>query len=529
MDERLKFFIWLLALVAMCFFWQLDAKPIHKIQELRVAETAREMVASGDWITPYFNGEIRLRKPPLAYWVAATSYTVFGEANEFTARFGSVLFAAGGAFLLFFWLRKIEGPRLAFAGAAVLVSTYLGLRYCRNAETDAMLVFFILLACIFVYRLVYQGGGRRDVLWLYLAMALGFLTKGPAAIAIPLGLWLILAIANKRLKGMRALAHPIGIPLLLVIAFGWYVYMYFKLPDMLALWVAEEIDATYVTGKHQQPIYWYALHMWKFFAPWSLFIPMMAIWVLKRRPFPPLVQWALAWFLLTFTLLTLNPSKQIQYALLLNAPLAVLVSYYLICAADGYARVNRAIFALAAVAITIVAAIVLWKWRENLTALAVGLLAVGIVLPAGLAWLLRMREAPYAVLLLAGVAAAGTLFNQVNLYDDSSDRFEVETKHFALYAKDFEPLYAYGPYPEGNAVLSFYAKRVVRSLRNVQEVEALAAQHPSFYIAVDHEAPAWPSRFVAKQLIARGDYSLWHLQTQSAAGAAGKSAPSGGR
>ena len=56
-------------------------RPIDKIQEARIAETAREMVVSGQWLMPHYNGELRLQKPPLTYWTAALSYQWFGVSE----------------------------------------------------------------------------------------------------------------------------------------------------------------------------------------------------------------------------------------------------------------------------------------------------------------------------------------------------------------------------------------------------------------------------------------------------------------
>src|ERR671912_2086363 len=76
----------LLLLAALTFFTGLGRGAITDSDEAFYAESAREMVASGDWLTPYYNYEPRFQKPILFYWLVSTSYTVAG-VGEAAARF----------------------------------------------------------------------------------------------------------------------------------------------------------------------------------------------------------------------------------------------------------------------------------------------------------------------------------------------------------------------------------------------------------------------------------------------------------
>src|SRR5262245_63987675 len=77
--------------------------------EVLVAQTAREMLAHGDWIYPTFAGEPRLEKPPLAYWCAAACYAIFGHADETTARLPAALAAVVGTALVAIFARRAFG------------------------------------------------------------------------------------------------------------------------------------------------------------------------------------------------------------------------------------------------------------------------------------------------------------------------------------------------------------------------------------------------------------------------------------
>jgi len=73
--------------------------------EPRYAQATREMVASGDWVVPSFNGEPRLHKPVLIYWLMAASYTVFGD-NALAARLPSIIAGACAGTLIFLMVNR---------------------------------------------------------------------------------------------------------------------------------------------------------------------------------------------------------------------------------------------------------------------------------------------------------------------------------------------------------------------------------------------------------------------------------------
>ena len=66
---------WLvLALVVATLFVPLGAGPFSEPDEARYAEISREMLATGDWVTPRLNGIPYFVKPPLLFWLTASSF-----------------------------------------------------------------------------------------------------------------------------------------------------------------------------------------------------------------------------------------------------------------------------------------------------------------------------------------------------------------------------------------------------------------------------------------------------------------------
>src|SRR5438477_6330775 len=78
------------ALFAIVWFATLDVRKLQHPDEGRYAEIAREMVATGDWVTPRLDGLKYFEKPPLQYWLTAAAFSAFG-IDEWTARLAPAL------------------------------------------------------------------------------------------------------------------------------------------------------------------------------------------------------------------------------------------------------------------------------------------------------------------------------------------------------------------------------------------------------------------------------------------------------
>jgi 4-amino-4-deoxy-L-arabinose transferase-like glycosyltransferase len=83
-----KQFIVLVAIAVLTFFVGLGSPSIADSDEAFYAESSREMVESGDWLTPHFNYVYRFEKPVLYYWLAGLSYVTLG-VSEMAALFSS--------------------------------------------------------------------------------------------------------------------------------------------------------------------------------------------------------------------------------------------------------------------------------------------------------------------------------------------------------------------------------------------------------------------------------------------------------
>jgi 4-amino-4-deoxy-L-arabinose transferase-like glycosyltransferase len=147
----------LLLLCAVLFFYGLGSVGLTDRDEGSNAEAAREMLQSGDWVTPTLNGAPRFAKPAFIYWLISGFYRVFG-VSEFTARLPSAVFGTGLILMQYFFAKRFLGSVIGFRAAAMLLLNLEILVIGRMVLTDMVLIFFTTLS-IFSFYLGQYGVG----------------------------------------------------------------------------------------------------------------------------------------------------------------------------------------------------------------------------------------------------------------------------------------------------------------------------------------------------------------------------------
>ena len=137
-----KHLLLLIALSGLTLFAALGQPAITDSDEAFYAESAREMIELGDWLTPHFNYEFRFEKPILYYWLAAASYVVVGEA-EWSARLPSALAGFGLMLLAYFIGRQWYNASTGFLGAVITATCFGTVAMAHQALPDLPLAFFI--------------------------------------------------------------------------------------------------------------------------------------------------------------------------------------------------------------------------------------------------------------------------------------------------------------------------------------------------------------------------------------------------
>src|SRR6266699_1475764 len=233
--SSVKSIIYALLFFACVFFHILGTwiVPLIDRDEPRFAEASREMIGRGNYILPYFNNQLRLDKPPLTYWAQIASYHVFGE-NDFAARFPSAIAAALTALSIGVWGRRMGGEKLGWWAAIIFTLSLQTFVHAKAAVADIWLVLFMTLAHWAGYELIQrptlnQGAAVSRPPWaiwkspflvFYLALALGFLAKGPIAWT-PLLTVVVVIISTRDWRLLRRFKFAGGILLTVLAVAVW--------------------------------------------------------------------------------------------------------------------------------------------------------------------------------------------------------------------------------------------------------------------------------------------------------------------
>ena len=131
----------------MLFFAGLGRLPLLEPDEGRNAEVGREMLVSGDWITPHYNGFAYLDKPAVFFWMVAASLKTFG-VSEGAARLPSALMAVATMLLVWFLARRMFGDSAGLRAGLVFAACPLALVLAREVIFDMTLTFLVTVAMV---------------------------------------------------------------------------------------------------------------------------------------------------------------------------------------------------------------------------------------------------------------------------------------------------------------------------------------------------------------------------------------------
>lgn len=214
----------LLAVIAVVvgFYDNLGGLPLFDVDEGAFSEATREMLARHDLISPMLYGEPRYDKPILIYWMQALSVSLLG-LNEGALRLPSAVAASLWALVVFLFVRRVGAVRDGLLAVCIMATSLLVPVIAKAAIADALLDLFLTATMAAVY-LYYRERRRRFIHMAFIAMALGFLTKGPIAVLIPLVVSGLFFALRRDIRGwLRAAFDPVGVVLFMAIALPWYV------------------------------------------------------------------------------------------------------------------------------------------------------------------------------------------------------------------------------------------------------------------------------------------------------------------
>ncbi len=328
----------LAALSSLMFFWMLGGHGLLEPDEGRYSEIPREMMETGDYVTPRLNGVLYFEKPVLHYWLTASAFAVMGK-TELASRFWPAALAVVGV-LFTYWLGAyLYGKRAGLASGVLLASSLLYFAIAQINLTDMPVSAFITIAMVSF--LMARLSDRRWLLLFYAAMALAVLTKGLIGVVLPGAVIFWYMIATRRWSIIKDTLYLPGIALFFALTVPWFWAVCRANPDFFNFFFIHEHFIRYATKVHgrYEPAWFFIPILLVGTIPWTGFIPQALAQAFKGRNNGEESSWAgvylVLWFAVIFAFFSLSSSKLIPYIVPVLPPLAILVGRTVVGIWDG--------------------------------------------------------------------------------------------------------------------------------------------------------------------------------------------------
>jgi 4-amino-4-deoxy-L-arabinose transferase-like glycosyltransferase len=510
MAARRTLLIVLLVAAVVPYFVNLGATSIIDANEAFYSETPREMIESGNYVSPTFNYEPRLNKPPLSYWVVAAFYRQLGVSLG-AARLPIALGAMVILVTAFLLGRQAFSTDAGLIAALTLAATPRMLLFSRRIIIDVYTTMFVGLTLLFfVLAETEPVRRRRWLLAMYVSAALGVLTKGPVAVAIPALVFTVYLAVTGRLRTVTRLMLPTGVLVICGIVLPYYAALYAQQGwDAIASFILSENLARYTEGlgaPDRGPLFYLPVVFADLYFPWSLLLPAafaLGPWTrgLAGRGWarvwgaPDEVEGVSVervrvllglWIILIVVFFSLSRGQQDLYVLpfvVAGAPLVGgLVDGWMRRALPGRLdRFTSGSIGLAGGVLVVLGVASAWfvggtAGRVHVSgALVAGLLvgAAGIAALAGLA-----RRAPVATLASMAVAVTLAQWVLVTISLPDFERYKPVPQLARAIAQAPGPLPAVGTYRIAVPSLVFYLERHVSELFDEAQLTAFLLGHP---------------------------------------------------
>ncbi|MEO7960176.1 MAG: glycosyltransferase family 39 protein [Ginsengibacter sp.] len=332
-DRKSRNYLFIIIASAAFFFIPfLGRVHLFDWDEINFAESAREMIVTGNYRQVQINFQPFWEKPPLFFWLQAACMKVFG-VNEFAARFPNALFGIITLATFFFIGKKYKSPRFGFIWALSYLGTFLPHLYFKSAIIDPVFNYFIFMGMFFMFLDVAHVSKKNKILYAALAgtfIGLATLTKGPVGLLVFLisfFAWFIF----KRFKMFPGI-KKIGI---FILCFTAVCFLWFG-PEILnnGFWFLKEFlqyqAELFLTpvASHGEPFYYHFVVVFIGCFPISILaLPVFFGKNIYGKPDFIFLMKILFWTVMI--LFSITTTKIVHYSSLTYMPLAFLATCYL--------------------------------------------------------------------------------------------------------------------------------------------------------------------------------------------------------
>ena len=324
----------LVLLFALIWFANLDYRRLIHPDEGRYAEIPREMVASGNWLTPRLDGIKYFEKPALQYWLTAAAYEAFG-IHQWTARLWPALAGFAGVVFIAYVGFRLGGARLGLYGAAALGGCVWYVLNAHILTLDAGLTLWMSVGFGALLLAQRSAATRREqrawMLTAWSALALAVLSKGLIGVVLPGASLFVYSLLTRDWAVWRRLHLVGGLLLFALIAAPWFIAVSLANPEFFHFFFIHEHFERFLTNEHHRE------------GAWWYFVPILAagilpwltvlVWTAPRMWSDPVPdsngfswqRYALVWAAFIFVFFSMSSSKLPSYILPIFPALALLI------------------------------------------------------------------------------------------------------------------------------------------------------------------------------------------------------------
>lgn len=337
-----RVYIFIFLIIIAFYLYGLGMLPLLGPDEPRYAQVAREMLLSGDLITPTLGGYTWFEKPSLLYWMIVASFKVFG-VSEWSARFGPAvcgLLTIAAVACVGRQIDKTSSQESRNFGfwSVLVATTCLGLIVFSRATSFDVVITMTLtwsLAFFLLHELALTRTNKRLLLLGFYSFAgLSLMAKGLVGIVVPFGVVGFYYLLRRAWPEKPVLLSLIwGVPLALAVSAIWYGPVIAKHGwSFVDEFFVQHHFARYVSNKyhHPQPFYFYPVIILMLSLPWtSYLIDALAgvrSWAWRGADSLSIVRvFALAWLLAPIVFFSFSGSKLPGYVLPALPAVALLI------------------------------------------------------------------------------------------------------------------------------------------------------------------------------------------------------------
>ena len=345
--DKVPFKLILISIGALLFLPHLANAPLFDWDEINFAESAREMLATGNWLQVQINFEAFYEKPPFFIWIQAISMKFFG-VNEFAARLPNALIGIITMLTLLAIGKRLKDKYFGALWALVYISSFLPHFYFKSAIIDPMFNLFIFTGIYFASKLTENDEftdkknrrriRNKAVFYTGLFIGLAVLTKGPVGLLLFILSYLVLITLGKFKKTNSFFEFfYFGIVCIATISVWYGLEWYVNGPAFLEGFIQRHIDLLVTKDAgHGGPIFYHFIVLLFGCFPASVFM----FGGIKKHDFSTALlnnfqRWMLALLIVILVVFSIVQTKIIHYSSLAYFPITFFATYFFYYLLEG--------------------------------------------------------------------------------------------------------------------------------------------------------------------------------------------------